>query len=113
MKNRIATLALVLAASQVSLADIAADDFNQMIQENQKSETELRNKLQKEAGITFNGKAGQISKENLDVQMEAEQVVVSSGNNQAWKSKKDRSAKILQKAEMKRLSQELNEAESN
>ncbi len=112
MKTWIVTLALVVSAAQVSMADVSADDFNQMIQENQKSEVELRNKLQKEAGITFNDKIGKIAKDKIQAPTEPEQVIVSTSGS-PWKAKKDRSARALQKADMKRLSQELNEAESN
>lgn len=111
MKNWILTLT-ILISTQASFAELAGDDFNQMIQENQKVEAELRNKLQKDAGITFNEKYGSVAKEKLPTPTEAEQVAVSS-STPIWKTKKDRAAKALQKAEMKRLSQELNEAESN
>ncbi len=110
MKSLLLTIAVVLMA-QVSFADIGGDDFNQMIQENQKSENELRQKLQKDAGIQFNDKIGKVDKSKIQVPTEAEQVVVSSSS--PWKSKKDRSAKALQRDEMKRLSQELNEADRN
>jgi hypothetical protein len=112
MKNLIITLALTLAA-QASFADLAADDFNQMIQENQKSEQDLRQKLQKGAGIEFKDKYGKIDSKKFKAPTEAEQVVVSS-SNRPWKhNQKDRTAKALQKAEMNRLADELNDANSN
>jgi hypothetical protein len=93
----------------VAKAELKGDDFNQMIQENQKNEQQLRQKLQKDAGITFNEKVGHIDQSKIQAPTEAEQVIVSS--NPVWKAnKKDRSARTLQKAEMKRLSQELEEA---
>jgi hypothetical protein len=113
MKNWMITITLIFVA-QASFADLAAEDFNQMIQENQKSEQDLRQKLQKGAGIEFKDKYGKIERDKFKAPNEAEQVVVSSGSQ--WKTsphKKDRTAKALQKAEMNRLSQELNEANSN
>ncbi len=112
MKNWMVAILMVLAA-QKSFADVSADDFNQMIQENQKSENELRAKLQKGAGIEFKDKYGKVDRSKFQAPTEAEQVVVNS-TTPTWKqNKKDRSAKVLQKSEMNRLSQELNEAESN
>ena len=109
MKNWILSLAIVIAAQ--TAMGLGADDFNQMIQENQKAESELRHHLQKEAGIQLNDQYGKIAKDKMVVPQEAEQVVVSSGNlwNETAPSKQ---ARKLEKKEMKRLSQELKDAEN-
>lgn len=115
MKAMILTFSMLLGASAAFAGPqqrVKTDDFNQMIQENQKSEAQLRMDLQKEAGIRLNQDTpGQIAKENREIPSEAEQVAVSSSGN-FWKEKKSGSSKSLDKADMKRLSQELDEASS-
>lgn len=86
-------------------------EFNEMIQENQKSAEQLRHQLQEKAGIRFDDKPGTIAKENLEIPSGPEEVVVSSSSKALqWKERKDRAAKDLHKADMKRISQELKEA---
>jgi hypothetical protein len=114
MKAMILTFSLLLGAPATFAGPqqrVKTDDFNQMIQENQKSEAQLRMDLQKEAGIRLNQDTpGKIAKENREIPSETEQVVVSSSDN-FWKEKKSGTSKSLDKAaDMKRLSQELDEA---
>lgn len=111
MKNLILTLGILIYGIN-SFADLSTDDFNSMIQENQKSETELRKKLQKDAGIdTKKEQYGKVDRMKLQISKEAEQVAVSGGAG--WKTRKDRASSELQKAEMKRVADELKQAEAN
>ncbi|MEZ0392586.1 MAG: hypothetical protein ACAH59_10235 [Pseudobdellovibrionaceae bacterium] len=111
MKKQTLLILVVSLGASLSYGNaFKGEDFNQMIQDNQKAEADLRARLQKEAGIELNAdKPGSIAKEKIMAPTEAEQIVVSSSQS-LWTEKKDRSAKKLYKAEMKRLSQELDEA---
>ena len=105
MKQMVVTMMLILSAVSSFAGTFKADDFNQMIQENQKAEIELRTHLQKEAGIQLNDKPGTVAREKLKISAEAEQIVAKTSSS-IWKDKKkDLSEKKLEKAEMKRLSQ--------
>lgn len=109
MKSFTMLLALTLASSLAFANNFKAEDFNQMIQENQKSEAELRKNLQKGAGIQFEDQPGRIAREKLEIPTEAEQVVVST-HLPDWKPIQNPALKAQDKARMKRLSQELDEA---
>ncbi len=117
MKNlilKLVTIIGVLSSSLHSFAEFSSADFNEMIQENQKSETELRKKLQKDAGIDQRKvEYGKIDRSKLQIPKESEQVAVSGGTATSWKPRKDRAARELQKAEMSRVAEELKQAESN
>lgn len=106
-------IATLILYSLTSFAELSSDDFNAMIQENQKSETELRKKLQKNAGINLHkDNIGKIDRSKLPRPTQVEEVAVS-GDNPAWKARKDKTSKELQRANMKRVAEELKQAETN
>lgn len=119
MKQWILTLSILLGTSlamaggaRTPQSSFKSDDFNQMIQENQKAEAQLRTHLQEKAGIRLDDKPGTVAREKIEAPREPEQVVVNT-NESIWNeptSKKDRSARARDKADMKRISQELREA---
>lgn len=116
MKSIALSLCLLLGAS-ISMAGAKkasafAEDFNQMIQENQKTEAQLRAQLQEKAGIHLSAdKPGTVAREKLEQsRQEPEQVIVNS-SRPLWQEKKGLSGGgALDKSEMKRLSQEVKDA---
>lgn len=112
-KQWILIIAISLGTSLAMAGTFQADDFNEMIRENQKLEKDLRKQLQKEAGIVLDSdRPGTVAKEKIQAPAAAQEIVVSSSTN-LWKEKKDKSDKLQHKADMKRISQELDEAFSN
>lgn len=110
-KQWILMLTISLGTSLAFAGTFSGTDFNQMIQENQQAEKDLRSQLQKEAGIDLDvdDKPGTIAREKIQAPKEAEQIIVSS-SQPIFKEKKDKSSKLQHKADMKRISQELDEA---
>lgn len=101
---------LAMAEDRAPANTFKSEDFNQMIQESQKSEAQLRNQLQEKAGIRLeNEKPGTLAREKFQAPQEPEQVVVSS-STPLWVEKKARNGRAQDKADMKRISQELQEA---
>ena len=105
-------LTALLTASSAWGLSTKVDDFNQMIQENQKAEVQLRKDLQQKAGIRFDDQPGKIAKEKRAIPSESEQVIVTSGQA-TWKPTPSPAKKAQDRAQMKRLSQELTEAFSD
>jgi hypothetical protein len=111
MKNCL--LITMMIVGYQAAAQLTTDDFNQMIQENQRAEVDLRKKLQKEAGIELRkDQYGKVDSRKLDRPRVAEQVAVA-GENPSLPQRKDSSAKDLHKAAMKRVAEEIKEADSN
>jgi hypothetical protein len=113
MKNiLISTVCMMAASLAVASSNFRGDDFNNMIQENQKAESDLRNQLQKEAGIRFDDKPGTISRDKYAPKGEVEQIVVSTTEPKS-NSRKHRAStynKLDETTAAKRLSQEFKEA---
>ncbi len=112
MKHILVSLICLLSTS-LALASMSfkGEEFNNMIKDNQKAESELRNKLQKDAGIRFDDKPGTLAKEQFARSNEVEQIVVST-TDQTLHSQKSRSAynKVNETTAAQRLSQEFKDA---
>ena len=108
MEKLVPTLLLSLSLILTSLtASAKIEDFNSLIAETQKSEVELRAKLQKEAGINLKGsKPGTIARESIETPKAVEQVASTS---QLVFTHKQKPLQVSEKIEMKRVSQELKE----
>ncbi len=105
-------MAALILVSTTALAELSTDDFNQMIQENQRSEADLRRKLQKEAGIDLKKEQyGKVDKTKIERPQVAEQIA-SPGESQGFKKHSNESEKDLQRSAMKRVADELTEADS-
>lgn len=110
--KKIITIVILSCVVSNAFAELSTDDFNQMIQENQKSEADLRKKLQKEAGIDLRKEQyGKVDKSKLERPQVAEQVA-AAGEPPAIRKHKDESDKELQRSAMKRVADELTEADS-
>ena len=83
------------------------DDFNSIIQENQKVQADLHNRLQKDAGIELDSSTGSIAKENRYVPTESEQIVVSTSSKLL--KPRARNVEFDEKPQMNRLSQKMKE----
>lgn len=113
MKKVIFTLILASIAQNV-FAELSTDDFNQMIQENQRSEADLRKKLQKDAGINLKKEQyGKIDQTKIEKPQGLEQVASSGGGSPVQRKTTDSSSKELQRSALKRVADEVKEANSN
>lgn len=113
MKNLLLML-LVSCTVQISFAGLSTHDFNDMIQENQKSEKDLRKKLQKTAGVDpSRDDVGKIDHSKIEKPKDVEQFAVSSGSVPSYRQPKQPAAlKESSRAAMKRLADEMLQAES-
>ncbi len=102
------TVAISMMGSLAFANNFKVEDFNQMIQESQEAEADLRKNLQQGAGIRFDDRPGHISREKLEIPAEVEQVVVNT-EHPTWRPVEGPSRKAQDRARMKRLSQELEE----
>lgn len=108
-KMSLVLICLLATASASAATNFHGDDFNNMIKDSQKAESELRNQLQKEAGIRFDDKPGTISREKYLPSNEAEQIVVSTTEPKSNPRKRSYN-KLDDVTASKRLSQEFREA---
>lgn len=81
------------------------EDFNSIIQENQKVQKDLHTRLQKDAGIEVTGAAGMVAKEDRLIPSESEQIVVSTSSDLL--KPREREVQLDEKGQMDRLSQEM------
>lgn len=112
MKQWTLAILFLFGTSLAMARTFQADDFNQMMKENQKIEQDLRNQLQKEAGISLNDRPGHVAKEKITAPAEVEPVVVNS-SRPFWSETRVKVDKAIDKEEMKRISQEMDEALEN
>ena len=107
------TLCLLLSSLSFASTSFHGEDFNSMIKENQKAESELRSKLQKEAGIRFDDQPGTLSREKLAIANEGvEQIVVPTSDIKSPVRNRKSAAysKVDEETSAKRLAQEFKEA---
>ena len=108
-------IGLMIALNALASNSFRGEDFDNMIKENQKAETELRTKLQKDAGIRFDDQPGKISREKLAVGNEGvEQIAVSTSDMVTKTELRNRRSAAINKRDdqtaAKRLAQEFKEA---
>ncbi len=111
MKKTMFGLICILSSSfAVASSSFKGEDFNAMIKDNQKAESELRNKLQKEAGIRFDDKPGTLDKDRFVPNTETEQIVVSTTDHSIVSKKARTYNKVDETTASQRLSQEFKDA---
>jgi hypothetical protein len=115
MKKLLILTGLVVSqlAASMALAGVTRFDstqFNDIIAENQKQEKELRHKLQNEAGIDYKIKKTPLHIDRKEVIGEAAEQIAVSSSQPVLTDKTDRSIYPNEHQEMKRLSQEFDQA---
>lgn len=102
-------MSLFLSISFATAAGASTDDFNALIQDSQKSEVELRAKLQLDSGARLkDSEVGTIARDSIETPIAAEQIAASSSAPIPIARQK-KMATPNSKAEAQRISQELKE----
>ncbi len=102
-------VSLFLSICFAAAAGASIDDFNELIQDSQKSEVELRAKLQLDSGSRLkDSEVGTIARDSIEAPTTAEQIATSSSSSIS-SARQKKMATPDSKAEAQRISQELKE----
>lgn len=101
---------MVASLAMAGIARFDSSQFNDIIAENQKQEKELRHKLQNEAGIDYKIKKTPLHIDRKEVIGDAAEQIAVSSSRPILTDKTDRSIYPNEHQDMKRLSQEFDQA---